>query len=84
MQFGQDICDALPDYEHNLRDCRDAAKALMDKGYCKQREGEWVSQADGTHYCSNCGHDATHTYDGTEVCGVACTFCGAKMKGGNN
>lgn len=48
----------------------------------KQSEGEWISQADGTHYCSNCGHDATFTYDGMEICGVACPFCGAKMKGG--
>ena len=55
---------------------------MLEKGYRKQSEGEWVSQADGTHYCSNCGHDATYTFDGTEVCGVACSFCGAKMKGG--
>lgn len=46
------------------------------------KQGEWFKQLDGTHYCSNCGHDATYTSDGTEVCGVACSFCGAHMKGG--
>lgn len=40
MQFGQDICDALPDYEHNLRDCWSAARILINKGYHKQ---EWIS-----------------------------------------
>jgi hypothetical protein len=39
----------------------------------------WIEQLDGTHYCSNCGHDATYTFDGTEICGVACPFCGEKM-----
>ena len=45
------------------------------------RHGEWVEQLDGTHYCSECGHDATYTFDGTEVCGIGCPFCGAKMDG---
>ena len=45
------------------------------------RHGHWEEQLDGTHYCSECGHDATYTYDGTEVCGIACPFCGAKMDG---
>ena len=45
------------------------------------RYGHWEEQLDGTHYCSECGHDATYTYDGTEVCGIACPFCGAKMDG---
>lgn len=39
----------------------------------------WIEQLDGAHYCSNCGHDVTYTFDGTEVCGVACPFCGEKM-----
>ena len=34
-EFAQDIWDNLPDYEHNFRDCRDAAKELSAKGYCK-------------------------------------------------
>ena len=62
--------------------CTELAKVIYNAGYRKQIEGEWTSQADGTHYCSNCGHDATYTFDGTEICGVACPFCGAKMKGG--
>ena len=43
------------------------------------RHGYWEEQLDGTHYCSECGHDATYTYDGAEICGVACPFYGAKM-----
>ena len=58
------------------------AEELTAKGYRKQVEGEWLSQRDGTHFCSNCGYDALYTYDGTEICGIACPFCGAKMKGG--
>lgn len=45
------------------------------------RHGEWVEQLDGTHYCSECGHDATYTFDGTEICGIGCPFCYAKMDG---
>ena len=45
------------------------------------RHGKWVEQLDGTHYCSECGHDATYTYDGTEICGIGCPFCYAKMDG---
>lgn len=41
--------------------------------------GRWAEQLDGTHYCSECGHDAAYTYDGTEIRGVACPFCGAIM-----
>lgn len=57
------------------------ARALYNAGYRKQSEGEWQKAPDGTHWCSECGHDATYTFDGTEICGVACPFCGVKMKG---
>lgn len=43
------------------------------------RYGKWVEQLDGTHYCSYCGRDATYTFDGNEVCGIKCTYCGATM-----
>jgi hypothetical protein len=56
---------------------------VRSEGYRKQREGEWQKAPDGTHWCSECGHDATYTFDGTEICGVACPFCGAKMKNVN-
>jgi hypothetical protein len=62
-------------------DTRSCANILFDTGYRKQIYGKWEQQGDGTHYCSNCGHDATYTFDGTEICGVTCTFCGANMKG---
>lgn len=44
------------------------------------RRGTWIEEADGTHSCSNCGHDATYTFDGTEICGVTCPFCGSIME----
>lgn len=58
------------------------ARGLVGMGWRKHKEGEWQTAPDGTHWCSECGHDATYTYDGTEICGVACPFCGAHMKGG--
>ena len=57
------------------------ANALYNAGSRKVEQGEWKKQKDGTHYCSNCGHDATQNYDYGEICGVACAFCGAHMKG---
>lgn len=44
------------------------------------RHGKWIEQLDGTHYCSFCGRDATYTFDGNEVCGVTCTYCGTTME----
>lgn len=67
-------------YDDDSRSCADIIYEYM--GYRKQSEGEWQTAPDGTHWCSECGHDATYTFDGTEICGVACPFCGAKMKGG--
>ena len=57
------------------------AEILYNADYRKVEQGEWKQQNDGTHYCSVCGHDATQNYEGTEICGVACAFCGARMKG---
>lgn len=58
-----------------------AAEKSIVEGRSKQSAGRWIEQQDGTHYCSECGHDATYTFDRTEICGVACPFCGAKMDG---
>ncbi len=57
------------------------ALALYKAGYRKVERGEWELNIDGSHWCSECGHNATYTYDGTEVCGVSCPFCGADMRG---
>lgn len=59
-------------------------KKLYSNGYRKVERGEWELNIDGSHWCSECGHNATYTYDGTEVCGVSCPFCGADMRGENN
>lgn len=45
----------------------------------KVRHGAWVEENDGTHSCSECGQDATYTYDGTEVCGIVCPHCATVM-----
>ena len=41
--------------------------------------GKWERHPDETHFCSNCGRDATYNFDGWEVLGVSCTYCDAKM-----
>ena len=54
-EMAQDIENALPDYEHNARDCRDAAEELYNAGYRKQSEpfscghekgDKWISVED--------------------------------------
>lgn len=57
-----------------------AETLVVDNGYRKVERGEWELNIDGSHWCSVCGHNATYTYDGTEVCGVSCPFCGADMR----
>ena len=37
-KMAQDIYNALPDYEHNARDCRNVAEEMFDKDYRKQSE----------------------------------------------
>ena len=61
--------------------CEIVERIVKEQGYRKQIYGKWKQQGDGTHYCSNCGHDATYIFDRTEICGVTCPFCGANMKG---
>ena len=72
-QMWNDVADQ-PIFEHIIEQTPTADVVEV-------KHGQWVEQLDGTHYCSECGHDATYTYDGTEVCGIACPFCGAKMDG---
>ena len=60
---------------------KEIAEVIQQDGWQKQHIGEWQEALDGTHWCSVCGHDATYTFDGTEICGLACPFCGVKMKG---
>lgn len=55
------------------------AESLPPADVQELRHGKWEEQLDGTHYCSHCGRDATYTFDGNEVCGIVCTYCGAKM-----
>lgn len=60
------------------------AKRLVEKGYRKQREGEWVKVMNHKE-CSKCGYNAPykkikagyHLQDLSNYC----PNCGAKMKG---
>ena len=87
-EMASDICaiEGMECYECHLfeNNChaKKYARRAYNAGYRRQIEGEWRTARDGTHWCSECGHDATYTFDGTEICGVACPFCGAGMKGG--
>ncbi len=39
----------------------------------------WEEQNDETHFCSRCGNDATYTFEGKELVGFLCPFCGVQM-----
>ena len=91
--MAQDIWDALPDYEHNFRDCQDAAKALYTAGYRKQIAGNWFIREYEFFTCSECGHDYWNGCDSTAEakerltegkCPNFCPNCGAMMKGDSN
>ena len=58
--------------------CNNVAARLINAGYCKQSEGEWVICSDGYYpYCSECKHEPKNG-----VMTDFCPKCGAKMKGG--
>lgn len=84
-EMAQDMYDALPDYEHNARDCRNAAEEMFNKGYRKQSRGVWKVTVlensptvfrTGAPHCSICGKQARSRT-------AFCPNCGAKMKGGD-
>ena len=77
-------------------DCFTIAKHLYAKGYRKQSNGEWVTNAwDGNKWiiipydkhehigahCSVCNKRALLNYNKDEVTSNFCPNCGAKMKG---
>ena len=41
--------------------------------------GKWDEQADGSHFCSNCGYDAPYDYEGNEFTPSFCCHCAAIM-----
>ena len=76
--------------KRNLITADNTAEKMLDKGYRKQIEGEWIAKkemykAPSTYhyYCSNCEKDAI--YDNFMDYARRTNFCpncGAKMKGG--
>lgn len=93
-EMAQDIWDSLPDYEHNFRDCRDAAQTLLFKGYRKQSEGEWIDRYNGKYanslyVCSFCDERAPLYIKADELgneqiiqmLSQFCPNCGSHMKG---
>lgn len=73
-EMAQDMYNALPDDEHNFRDCINAAEELSAKGYRKQSEGAWVKNDHGDNICSCCRLPANYK-------SRYCPDCGAKLKG---
>lgn len=55
-----------------------AGLAAVEEAKMRPR-GCWETALDDSHWCSNCGHDATFDFDGVEVLGICCTYCGALM-----
>ena len=51
------------------------AMKLYEDGYRKQSEGEWIPNQGGGFLCGNCKKYSTGLK-------LFCSFCGAKMKGG--
>lgn len=85
-EMAQDMYDALPDYEHNFRDCERAAEEMFAKGWCKQSEGEWVDKPTGAYsrmqsWCSACGKHSGIGGIESNRHKPFCPNCGAKMKG---
>lgn len=76
-EMAQAMYDALPDDEHNARDCRSAAEEMYEQGYRKQAVGRWIYQEYSMgHYvgkCSLCDAEADMT--------KFCPSCGVLMKG---
>jgi hypothetical protein len=65
------------------------AKEIINHGYRKQSEGEWVQGIDNSKVCSICGKEPLYTASGTvfattfyRVKSNYCPNCGANMKGG--
>lgn len=48
------------------------------------KNGVWLRQPDGTHFCSECGRDASYErFDSTcfrELLSANCPYCGTGMK----
>ena len=61
------------------------AERAVEAGYCKQSEGEWISNELGGYkyafYCSECGWVDGYPFNDRHK---FCPNCGAKMKGAGN
>ena len=75
------------------RNMRQVAETLYNAGYRKQKEGEWVGEADGyadgelvydVWYCSECNHCIDDGTDDADLLPNFCPNCGAHMKGESN
>ena len=99
-EMAKDVCRSIVwDREEFAQiDCFETANILYNKGYRKQSEGEWVTNAwDGKKWviipydkhehigahCSICNKRALLNYDKDEVTSNFCPNCGAKMEGGD-
>lgn len=53
---------------------REAITSVAPVGYAY-----WDYQIDGTHFCSECGTDASYNYEGKENCSNWCPACSCFM-----
>ena len=90
LQMTKDICrhqNVCTDVCKPISAC-DAlryAERAVEAGYCKQSEGEWISNELGGYkyafYCSECGWVDGYPFNDRHK---FCPNCGAKMKGAGN
>lgn len=66
-------------------DANAIAKALYNKGYRKQSEGEWIKSKSGLYVCSECDKTCPYDAQADDISYWECKYCpncGAKMNGG--
>lgn len=92
----KDMCAWCTNFENDMPVCKEkeCAYTLLVKSaptadVQEVKHGHWIEQADGTHFCSNCGRDALYevmTCNAIEVSFKEkqtdiCPHCGATMYG---
>lgn len=86
------VCDATPNGKCMSKlCCACRAETVIEAGYRKQSEAEWIGEADGyadgelvydVWYCSECNHCIDDGTDEVDLLPNYCPNCGAKMGGG--
>ena len=85
VEMAKDICRVQHNCDNVCKpisacDALRYAERVVEAGYVKQSEGEWISRGDmfEVFACSVCGGTVDFKFQKTSFC----PNCGAKMKGG--